>query len=199
MKKMMNFIGLAFLSIAISACDDRYMTDDTFNQDYNDTWSDYDDYDEDPYTGMQDSVNDALTIDSYYENFSWHIDLKTSLETEYPDMSFRYGVEMGYGKYQWYVYMDSYGNGYYYEELPIFVNGEGSPYLDLTFYWKTYKSLLAKLERGEELSGMSPDDGERGLMSGILSMYRKKEKEAKSSFIYRVFVDVDGQRYYYGY
>jgi hypothetical protein len=197
MKKVIKWIMPLCMLAGLCSCEDKYVPDNSFYDGYTDSWDDSKFEDEESYdykSEMQSAVNNALTIDAFYKNFCWYLDLDTELETLYPDKRFRYGVEMGYNEYRWYVYMSGYADSYS-VELPVFVNGEGSPYLDLIFYWNTYKELLKKLQDEGELYS----EGERSLYNNIVKMFRERESVAKSTFKYRVFVDVGDQRYYYGY
>lgn len=143
----------------------------------------------DPKEEMRKTIKSHVSETCRYENFCFYITIRTDLSEEYPDKYFEYGIEMGYGAYNYYVYASGYGNIYSIEQ-PVFINGEDSPYSGLMFYWKSYQSLLADMANGPLTSS------EQSLYNEIVKQFKNSESAAKSSFIYRIFIDVDGDRYY---
>ena len=55
---------------------------------------------------------------------------------------------------------------------------------------KSYLSLLETMKERELTAN------EKSLYNDIVKMLRDDEREALSTFIYRVFVEVDGRKYY---
>lgn len=138
---------------------------------------------------MRQDVKSLVSETCQYRNFCFYITIITYLSEKYPDKTFEYGIELGYGSYDYYVFATGYGNAYSIEQ-PVFIYGDGSPYSGLMFSWKSYQSLLADMENGPLTSS------EQSLYNDIVKQFKKSESAAKSSFIYRIFVDVDGHRYY---
>ena len=143
----------------------------------------------DPKDEMRQAVKAHVSEYSEYKNFCFYITIKTTLSEEYPDKYFKYGIEMGYGSYDYYVYATGYDDTYSVEQ-PVYIFAEGSPYFMYSFNWKTYQSLL------EDMNNGPLSDSEKSLYNETVKILKKDEANAKSSFIYRVFVDVDNDRYY---
>ena len=130
------------------------------------------------------AVKSYVSATCQYKNFCFYITIRTYLSEKYPDKTFEYGIELGYGSYDYFVFATGYGNAYSIEQ-PVFINGEGSPYLGLIFYWRSYQAMLATMEERPLTSS------EQSFYNDLLKQYKNGESSAKSSFIYRVFVDVD--------
>lgn len=187
MKKILIWLFLTTM-LFVSCDDDNYIPncdassgDNVENPDQNP--------DSDPKEEMKQAVKSYVSSTCQYKNFCFYITIRTDLSEEYPDKFFEYGIEMGYGSYDYYVYATGYGNVYSIEQ-PVFIYAEGSPYALLMFSWRSYQSLLADMENGPLSSS------EQSFYNDIVKLFKNSESAAKSSFIYRVFVDVDGNRYY---
>ena len=140
--------------------------------------------------GMALAVSNRVSDTYEYENYCYYITIETSLSDKYPDKNFKYGIEMGYGSYDYYTYASGSGNRYHVEQ-PVFIYADGSSYANLMFNWSSYQSLLKSLEEKGSFS-----DSEKDLYNSIVKEFNKYENSAKSSFQYRVFVEVDGRKYY---
>lgn len=194
MKKTLIWFVLTTM-LFVSCSDDNYLPSDNVSTEGNMDnveQSSHDpepDSDSDPKDEMKQVIKSYVSETCQYKNFCFYITIRTDLSEEYPDKFFEYGIEMGYGSYDYYVYATGYGNVYSIEQ-PVFIYGEGSPYAGLMFTWGSYQSLLATMEERPLTSS------EKSFYNDIVKLYKNSESSAKSSFIYRVFVDVDGNRYY---
>lgn len=182
MKKILIWLFLTTM-LFVSCSDDNYLPNDNASS------GDNLDNVEKPREEMRQAVKSYVSETCQYKNFCFYITITTYLSEKYPDKSFEYGIEMGYGSYDYYVYATGYGNVYSIEQ-PVFIYAEGSPYAVLMFSWRSYQSLLADMENGPLTSS------EQSFYNDIVKLFKNSESAAKSSFIYRVFVDVDGNRYY---
>lgn len=187
MKKILIWLFLTTM-LFVSCGDDNYIPncdassgDNVENPDQNP--------DSDPKEEMKQAVKSYVSATCQYKNFCFYITIRTYLSEKYPDKTFEYGIELGYGSYDYFVFATGYGNAYSIEQ-PVFINGEGSPYLGLIFYWRSYQAMLATMEERPLTSS------EQSFYNDLLKQYKNGESSAKSSFIYRVFVDVDDNRYY---
>jgi hypothetical protein len=131
-------------------------------------------------------ITNNISVDVTYDDYAYTIDYSTTLASVFPGQTIKYGVEIGYGSYDWQMYAK--GSGSIYRlDCCVFINGSGSPYSNEGFLYFSYSNLKDK-------SNLSSD--QRGLLSDILSEYRKKESAAKSSFQGRAFVEIDGNKYF---
>lgn len=192
MKKILIWLFLTTM-LFVSCSDDNYLPND--NASSGDNLDNVEKPNQDPESDldlgeeMRQAVKSYVSETCQYKNFCFYITIRTDLSEEYPDKFFEYGIEMGYGSYDYYVYATGYGNVYSIEQ-PVFIYAEGSPYAVLMFSWRSYQSLLADMENGPLTSS------EQSFYNDIVKLFKNSESAAKSSFIYRVFVDVDGNRYY---
>lgn len=130
-----------------------------------------------------------------YGDYSWNISIKSKLASVFPGKSIVYGVESGYGDYQYYEHFkfsNSYiqkndGNGNMTISYPVFV---GNEYASESLYWSSYKALKAKKANGERLSS-----DEQDLWNDIVKYMNAKESKAKSTFCGRLYAQFDNKRY----
>lgn len=130
-----------------------------------------------------------------YGDYSWNITIKSKLASVFSDKSIVYGVESGYGDYQYYEHFkfsNSYiqkndGNGNMTISYPVFV---GNEYASESLYWSSYKALKAKKTNGERLSS-----DEQDLWNDIVKYMNVKENKAKSTFCGRLYAQFDNKRY----
>ena len=121
-----------------------------------------------------------------YADFAYNIEISTSLASAYPGRTIKYGAECGYGSYDWQQCATGSGTSYSIA-CCVFVHGQGSPYANEGFMWKSYMNL-------KEMTNLSAD--QRELLADATSILKASESKAKSQFQGRVFVDIDDIRYY---
>ena len=136
---------------------------------------------------MLEEVSQYVSSHVAYNDYSWDISMDSSLESIYSDKTIKYGILCGYN-----------GEPYYYTKYftlidshiesiePLFIDGNGSPYVTQYLYWK---SLIA-LQNKSSLSST-----ERELKNDILRDFRISEPKAKSAYWGQLFVDMDGIKY----
>ena len=131
-----------------------------------------------------------------YGDYGWNISIKSKLNSAFPGKSITYGVESGYGDYQYYEHFKfnnsnqkNDGNGNITVSYPVFV---GDEYANEGLYWSSYKALKAKKANGESLSS-----DERDLWNEIVKAMNSKESKAKSNFCGRLYAQFDNKRYVY--
>ena len=140
-------------------------------------------------------VNKNTSASVSYGDYSWNITIKSKLASVFPGKSIVYGVESGYGDYQYYEHFkfsNSYiqkndGNGNMNISYPVFV---GNEYASESLYWSSYKALKAKKANGERLSS-----DEQDLWNDIVKYMNAKESKAKSTFCGRLYAQFDNKRY----
>ena len=140
-------------------------------------------------------VKKNISASVSYGDYSWNISIKSKLANVFPGKSIIYGVESGYGDYQYYEHFkfkDSYiqkndGNGNMTISYPIFV---GDEYAVEGLHWSSYKALKAKKENGERLSSSEQD-----LWNDIVKYMNAKESKAKLTFCGRLYAQFDNKRY----
>lgn len=140
-------------------------------------------------------VKNNISASVGYGDFSWNISIKSKLASVFPGKYIVYGVESGYGDYQYYEHFkfsNSYiqkndGNGNMTISYPVFV---GNEYASESLYWSSYKALKAKKANGERLSS-----DEQDLWNGIVKYMNAKESKAKSTFCGRLYAQFDNKRY----
>lgn len=140
-------------------------------------------------------VKNNISASVGYGDYSWNISIKSKLASVFPGKSIVYGVESGYGDYQYYEHFkfsNSYiqkndGNGNMTISYPVFV---GNEYASESLYWSSYKALKAKKANGERLSS-----DEQDLWNDIVKYMNAKESKAKSTFCGRLYAQFDNKRY----
>lgn len=140
-------------------------------------------------------VKSNISASVSYNDYSWNISIKSKLASTFPGKSIVYGVESGYGDYQYYEHFkfsNSYiqkndGNGNMTISYPVFV---GNEYASESLYWSSYKALKAKKANGERLSR-----DEQDLWNDIVKYMKAKESKAKSIFCGRLYAQFDNKRY----
>ena len=140
-------------------------------------------------------VKNNISASVGYGDYSWNISIKSKFASVFPGKSIVYGVESGYGDYQYYEHFkfsNSYiqkndGNGNMTISYPVFV---GNEYASESLYWSSYKALKAKKANGERLSS-----DEQDLWNDIVKYMNAKESKAKSTFCGRLYAQFDNKRY----
>lgn len=142
-----------------------------------------------------DLVKKNTSASVSYGDYSWNIAIKSKLSSVFPGKSIVYGIESGYGNYQYYEHFkfnNSYtqkndGNGDMTISYPVFV---GNEYAIETMYWNSYKALKAKKANGDRLSS-----DEQDLWNDIVKYMNAKESKASSNFCGRLYAQFDNKRY----
>ena len=140
-------------------------------------------------------VKNNISASVGYGDYSWNISIKSKLASVFPGKSIVYGVESGYGDYQYYEHFkfsNSYiqkndGNGNMTISYPVFV---GNEYASESLYWSSYKALKAKKANGDRLSS-----DEQDLWNDIVKYMNAKESKASSNFCGRLYAQFDNKRY----
>lgn len=140
-------------------------------------------------------VKKNISASVSYGDYSWNISIKSKLGSALPGKYIVYGVESGYGDYQYYEHFkfnNSYtqkndGNGNMTISYPTFV---GNEYAIEGLYWSSYKALKEKKNNGEKLNSDELD-----LWNEIIKDMNAKESKAKSSFCGRLYAQFDNTRY----
>lgn len=140
-------------------------------------------------------VKKNISASVSYGDYSWNIFIKSKLGSALPGKYIVYGVESGYGDYQYYEHFkfnNSYiqkndGNDNMTISYPTFV---GNEYASEGLYWSSYKALKEKKDNGEKLNS-----DEQDLWNDIVKYMKAKESKAKSSFCGRLYAQFDNKRY----
>ena len=140
-------------------------------------------------SNLEKDVNRYVYPMVSYLNYSYQIDITSNLASLYPRKTIKYGIECGYGSYDWEKYaVASVGNSYSCVSS-IFLDRE-EEFAAEAVYWSSYIDLLQK----QESRGLRDD--EQQLYNEIVKILRKSESQAKAKYQGRVFVEVDNKRYY---
>lgn len=158
----------------------------------NDDWNNENNGNSDP---TYELVKKNISASVSYGDYSWNISIKSKLSSALPGKYIVYGVESGYGDYQYYEHFkfnNSYtqkndGNGNMTISYPTFV---GNEYASEGLYWSSYKALKEKKDNGEKLNS-----DEQDLWNDIVKYMKAKESKAKSSFCGRLYAQFDNKRY----
>lgn len=158
----------------------------------NDDWDNENNGNSDP---TYELVKKNISASVSYGDYSWNISIKSKLSSVLPGKYIVYGVESGYGDYQYYEHFkfnNSYtqkndGNGNMTISYPTFV---GNEYASEGLYWSSYKALKEKKDNGEKLNS-----DEQDLWNDIVKYMKAKESKAKSSFCGRLYAQFDNKRY----
>lgn len=142
-----------------------------------------------------DLVKKNTSASVSYGDYSWNIAIKSKLSSVFPGKFIVYGVESGYGDYQYYEHFkfnNSFtqkddGNGNMTISYPVFV---GNEYANENMYWNSYKALKAKKANGDRLSS-----DEQDLWNDIVKYMNAKESKASSNFCGRLYAQFDNKRY----
>ena len=186
------------MSIAITAIPPMF-TSCSSGGDDEEEWNSPNDDGENENNGNSDPtyelVKKNISASVSYGDYSWNISIKSKLGSALPGKYIVYGVESGYGDYQYYEHFkfnNSYtqkndGNGNMTISYPTFV---GNEYASEGLYWSSYKALKEKKDNGEKLNS-----DEQDLWNDIVKYMKAKESKAKSSFCGRLYAQFDNKRY----
>lgn len=168
-------------------------SDDDEQNEWNSSNGNGDDSSSDP---TYELVKKNISASVSYGDYSWNISIKSKLASAFPGKSITYGVESGYGDYQYYEHFKfnnsnqkNDGNGNITVSYPVFV---GDEYSYEGFTWIGYKGLKEKKANGESLNS-----DERDLWNEIVKVMNAKESKAKSTYCGRLYAQFDNKRYIY--
>lgn len=168
-------------------------SDDDEQNEWNSSNGNGDDSSSDP---TYELVKKNISASVSYGDYSWNISIKSKLASAFPEKSITYGVESGYGDYQYYEHFKfnnsnqkNDGNGNITVSYPVFV---GDEYSYEGFTWIGYKGLKEKKANGESLNS-----DERDLWNEIVKVMNAKESKAKSTYCGRLYAQFDNKRYIY--
>ena len=190
-------LAVLLMSIAIAAIPPMFTScssgdDEEEWNSPNDDWDNENNGNSDP---TYELVKKNISASVSYGDYSWNISIKSKLSSALPGKYIVYGVESGYGDYQYYEHFkfnNSYtqkndGNGNMTISYPTFV---GNEYASEGLYWSSYKALKEKKDNGEKLNS-----DEQDLWNDIVKYMKAKESKAKSSFCGRLYAQFDNKRY----
>lgn len=176
-------LAVLLMSIAIAAIPPMFTSCSSGDEEEwnspNDDWDNENNGNSDP---TYELVKKNISASVSYGDYSWNISIKSKLSSALPGKYIVYGVESGYGDYQYYEHFkfnNSYtqkndGNGNMTISYPTFV---GNEYASRGLYWSSYKALKEKKDNGEKLNS-----DEQDLWNDIVKYMKAKESKAKSSF-----------------
>lgn len=148
-----------------------------------------------------DSVTDVvirnISSSVSYSDYGWNITINSKLANAFPGKTLIYGTECGYGSYQYYHHFNfkkdyvekTDGKGNMTICFPVFA---GDEYANEYLFYDSYKYLQAQMAKGYSL-----DSDERDLYNEILKSFRAKESSAKYSYCGRLYVIIDGSKYFF--
>ena len=189
-------LAVLLMSIAIAAIPPMFTSCSSGDEEEwnspNDDWDNENNGNSDP---TYELVKKNISASVSYGDYSWNISIKSKLSSSLPGKYIVYGVESGYGDYQYYEHFkfnNSYtqkndGNGNMTISYPTFV---GNEYASEGLYWSSYKALKEKKDNGEKLNS-----DEQDLWNDIVKYMKAKESKAKSSFCGRLYAQFDNKRY----
>ncbi len=120
-----------------------------------------------------------------YADYVWKISCTSTMEDVLPDCRIKYGVEFGEGDYYYQSYMEQSYSGRWSVEISIFID-DGA----CTLYLSSYNALNEKMKT-EELT-----DDEKELYREIVKLMDESEAKILRTYMGRVFVEINGKRYY---
>lgn len=189
-------LAVLLMSIAIAAIPPMFTSCSSGDEEEwnspNDDWDNENNGNSDP---TYELVKKNISASVSYGDYSWNISIKSKLSSALPGKYIVYGVESGYGDYQYYEHFkfnNSYtqkndGNGNMTISYPTFV---GNEYASEGLYWSSYKALKEKKDNWEKLNS-----DEQDLWNDIVKYMKAKESKAKSSFCGRLYAQFDNKRY----
>lgn len=138
--------------------------------------------DEEETNEIVNNLDDYVSVTSEFveENLCIEFTLNTMLSEYYPDKSFEYGIEYGYGNYYYTSNLDMEGKSSKNFTMSVLFD-------ECALWMKSYTELVDKINSGEELT-----ESERDLFEGIIDEIERKVKSFKA----RIFVALNDKRYY---
>lgn len=87
---------------------------------------------------MLEEISQYVSSDVTYNDYSWDILMSSSLESVYSDKVIKYGILCGYnGEPYYYTKYFTLVNSHIESIEPLFIDGDGSPYITQYLYWKS--------------------------------------------------------------
>lgn len=131
---------------------------------------------------ISSNIKDYVDITDEYvkEDISIEFTIDTELGKEYPGKTFKYGIEYGYGDYEYTSYCEMGGKSSQTFVMSIL-------FAEYALYYKSYIALREKIDNGEKLT-----DSEQVLLEEVVYYIEKDVKKFKA----RYFVEFNGEKFY---
>ena len=138
--------------------------------------------DEEETNEIVNNLDDYVSVTSEFveENLNIKFTINTELSKKYPQKTFEYGVEYGYGNYSYTSNLDMEGKSSKNFTMSVLFD-------ECALYMKSYTELVDKINSGEKLT-----ESEQDLLEDIIYEVEKKVKKFKA----RIFVVLSDKRYY---
>lgn len=138
--------------------------------------------DEEETNEIVNNLDDYVSVTSEFveENLNIKFTINTELSKKYPQKTFEYGVEYGYGNYYYTSNLDMEGKSSKNFTMSVLFD-------ECALYMKSYTELVDKIKSGEELT-----ESERDLFEYIIDEIERKVRSFKA----RIFVVLSDKRYY---
>lgn len=195
--KLFFFLILSASILSVTSCiiNDDYEMDE--NKEVNDNNNDISEGDSESSTDrITELIKRNISATVNYDDYGWNISIKSKLEKIFPNKTIIYGVESGYGSYDYYEHFKfggdlqkSDGRGNMTICYPVFV---GEEYSDGYLYFSTYKALKKRKEAGEKFT-----EDLSALWNTVFTYMRTYSSKAKANFCGRLYVQIDNNRYAY--
>ena len=132
---------------------------------------------------ISSNIKDYVDITYEYveEDISIEFTINTELGKEFPGKTFKYGIEYGYGDYEYTSYCEMGGKSSQTFVMSIL-------FAEYALYYKSYIALREKIDNGEKLT-----DSEQVLLEEVVYYIEKDVKKFKA----RYFVEYNGERFYF--
>jgi len=188
-------LSASILSVTSCIINDDYEMDE--NNEVNDNNNDISEGDSESSTDrITELIKRNISATVNYDDYGWNISIKSKLEKTFPNKTIIYGVESGYGSYDYYEHFKfggdlqkSDGRGNMTICYPVFV---GEEYSDGYLYFSTYKALKKRKEAGEKFT-----EDLSALWNTVFTYMRTYSSKAKANFCGRLYVQIDNNRYAY--
>jgi len=131
------------------------------------------------FQNIDDVISKNVSVTSSYSDFSHHVKITSKLSNVYPSNTITYGVEFGYNEYKYEQTFGKNGSSYT-EDVSVCLNTD-------ELYLNSVKALNKKVAAGNTLTSDEKD---------LLSACLKSMKTGATSFKGRIFVEIEGERYY---
>ena len=187
---LMMLVIVLGAAVILSSCSNNEPYDEGSDYMYPD--SDYEGGSSDPtYNIVKNNISATVS----YSDYSWNISIKSKLANAFPNKDIIYGVESGYGYYQYYEHFKFNNdnqktdwNGNITVCYPVFV---GNEYATESLFWDSYRSLKNKKAIGK----LTDDENE--LYNSCVRYMNEKENKAKSTFCGRLYAQMNNDRYFF--
>lgn len=128
------------------------------------------------------NLDDYVSVTSEFveENLNIKFTINTELSKKYPQKTFEYGIEYGYGNYSYTSNLDMAGKSSKNFTMSVLFD-------ECALYMKSYTELVDKINSGEKLT-----ESEQDFFEDIIDEVERKVKSFKA----RIFVALNDKRYY---